>query len=53
MRKKRFTCEDCGDIQFDVTVEPTLGEYDKDGQEEWLEELVCPSCGGDLNEVTL
>jgi len=46
-RTKRFICDDCGAVEFDVTVEPAFENQPvtKD-QQEWLDDIsYCPVCG--------
>jgi len=52
IRTKKFVCDSCGGIEFEITIEPINKKKELTPDEEmWLADLsFCPSCGMDIQE---
>jgi ribosomal protein S27AE len=47
---RRFRCDGCGAVEFDITVEPNY-PLDKD-KAQWLRDCrFCPQCGEEIEET--
>jgi len=49
-KTRRFLCDNCGAVEFDITVEPNYPINPEKAQ--WLRDChFCPQCGGDIEET--